>query len=603
MTFDAKSFLSRTTEKSGVYRMFDVNAAILYVGKAKNLKKRLASYFRHTGLNSKTQALVLRIDHIEVTTTHTEIEALLLENNLIKSLQPPYNILLRDDKGYPYLYLSDDTFPRLSFHRGTKQKKGEYFGPYPSSKAVHNTLSLMQKLFPIRQCRNAVYRNRTRPCLQYQIKRCRAPCVGLINAAEYQQDVEHAVMFLQGRSEAVVDDLIHKMQQAAHTLAYEKAALYRDQIAQLRSLQSHQYMETDSQKDVDVLACALRDSVACVQVLSIRGGRHLGGKAHFPKHSQGKTEAEILAAFLSQYYLGKTGNIPHEIILSHDLDDKDLYRDALQSTHGRVVKIQHMVRGHRAQWLKMAIDNTQVSLEQHKPTQYREQLAQLSLSLGLDSLPEYMECFDISHSLGEATIASCVVFNAEGAVNSEYRRFNIHNIKAGDDYAAMKQALTRRYSRLLKENSRLPDILLIDGGKGQVKQAEAVMQELGIEQIQLLGVAKGENRKEGLESLILSELKQAIFLPKDSPALHLIQHIRNEAHRFAIAGHRAKRAKTRKTSVLEEIEGIGSKRRKQLITHFGGLQGVQAAGVEDLLQVAGIHRHLAQKIYAALHSA
>ncbi len=600
--FDAAQFLSTAPSKPGVYCMFEEERSILYVGKAKDLKKRLASYFRsEQQLTPKTRALVTRIRDIEITVTHTETEALILENTLIKTHQPPYNILLRDDKSYPYIYLSADEFPRLSLHRGAKTAKGRYFGPYPSAKAVHTSLNLLQKLFPVRQCRDSFYRNRSRPCLQYQIKRCTAPCVGLISKAAYAEEVQHATLFLQGKSHAVIDALVAKMQAAARALAYEQAAHYRDQINTLQHLQERQYADTDSRQDIDLIACLSRDQVACVQLLSVRDGRHLGSRAYFPKHTQDSSEAEILAAFLAQYYLAKERELPDEIIVNHVLEDTEALLTALKEQHGRSVRLDHRVRGARAHWLEMAAENARASLEQRQPTQYRERLTALSLMLQRDTLPERLECFDISHTQGEATVASCVVFDLEGPCSSHYRRFNIKGVQAGDDYAAMQQALTRRYQKLKENEGIMPDILVIDGGKGQVKQAVEVLEELQINEIQIIGVAKGTTRKPGLETLILPETEEALSLAKDSPALHLIQQIRDEAHRFAITGHRNRRAKARRVSVLEEIEGIGHKRRQQLIAHFGGLQGVQRAGVEDLARVPGINQALAQKIYDAFH--
>ncbi len=601
-TFDSAEFLRTAPQKPGVYRMYDAQRDILYVGKAKDLKKRLASYFRHElQLTAKTRALVSRLAHIEVTVTHTETEALILENSLIKTHLPPYNILLRDDKSYPYIYLSTGDFPRLRLHRGAKTDKGRYFGPYPSAKAVYQSLNLMQKLFPVRQCRDSFYRNRSRPCLQYQIKRCTAPCVGLISKETYAEEVQRASLFLQGKSHAVIEQLVDKMQAAAQALDYEQAARYRDQINALRQLQARQYAATEGHQDIDIIACLCRDNVACVQLLSIRDGRHLGSRAYFPKQIQDNSEAEILLAFLSQYYLDKERELPQEIIVNQLLGDIAALLSALKQQHGRGVRLDHKVRGARARWLEMAEENVKTSLQQRKPTQYRERLTALSLALQRETLPERMECFDISHMQGEATVASCVVFDVEGANSSHYRRFNIKDVQAGDDYAAMKQALTRRYQKMKENEGVMPDVLFVDGGQGQVKQAVDVLEELQIKEIQIIGVAKGTTRKAGLEHLILPDVEEPLYLSKDSPALHLIQQIRDEAHRFAITGHRQRRAKTRRVSVLEDIEGIGSKRRQQLIAHFGGLQGVQGAGVEDLAQVPGISSALAQKIYAALH--
>jgi excinuclease ABC subunit C len=647
--FDHKSFLATVTGMPGVYRMLDENGKIIYVGKAKNLKKRLASYFR-AALAPKTRALVTRIANIEITVTHTETEALLLENNLIKKHQPRYNILLRDDKSYPYIFLSDEDFPRLSAHRGAKRKKGRYFGPYPSFGSIRDTLNLLQKVFPIRQCEDSFYRNRSRPCLQYQIKRCTAPCVDLISKAEYAEDVRHVALFLEGKSNAVIKQLGEKMQTAAAKLAYEKAAHYRDQIARLKRLQERQYMDMDNQRDVDIIACLIADNTACVQVLTVRGGRHLGSKAFFPKQAEGADDGDILAAFLAQYYLGKTRDIPHEIVLNAKPADVAALTEVLSEQRGSKVHFIVNPRGDKKRWIEMAEANATVSIQQRKPARYRERLVALMLALELEEMPQRLECFDISHTLGEKTVASCVVFDTDGPRSSDYRRYNIKEIQAGDDYAAMHQALMRRFRREVeslqgelplaptsgsqaplgnpvldapppeliaapsdatpspqegtKRNEKtdarpLPDILLIDGGRGQVAQAKAVLQEYQINAVFLLGIAKGEGRKAAFDHLVLPD--REIRLAKDSPALHLLQELRDEAHRFAITGHRKARAKARKTSTLEDIAGIGAKRRQALLSHFGGLQGVQRAGVEDLVSVPGISRDLAQKIYDVFH--
>jgi excinuclease ABC subunit C len=604
--FDSKRFLASAPGNPGVYRMLSADGVILYVGKAKNLKKRLSSYFRgESQLTPKTRALVAQIAGIEITVTHTETEALILENNLIKTHQPRYNILLRDDKGYPYIFLSDEEFPRLSSHRGAKRGKGRYFGPYPSLGSVRDSLNLLQKLFPVRQCENSFFRNRSRPCLQYQIKRCSAPCVGLIERAAYLEDAQHTALFLEGKSSAVVDTLAAKMQAAAAALEFEKAARYRDQIALLRKLQERQYVDasTSSASDLDVVAGVVRDGVGCVQVFTIRDGRQLGNRAYFPKHTQEQDMGDILPAFLAQYYLNPSRPLPDEIVLNHEIEDQATLQAAIAQERGRQIKIHGKVRGARARWVEMAEQNAVVALQQHKPTQYRERFAQLALALGLEELPARVECFDISHTQGERAVASCVVFDQDGPRNGDYRRFNIDGITPGDDYAAMHQVLSRRYRPPLPqgEGLNLPDLVLIDGGKGQVAQAREVLQELGAHEVKIVGVAKGPERKPGLETLILAESNAEIHLPEDAPALHLIQEIRDEAHRFAITGHRKRRAQARRASVLEDIAGIGGKRRQLLLTHFGGLQGVMRAGVEDLSKVPGINRQLAQKIYDAFH--
>lgn len=599
VAFNPKTFLATLPNKPGIYCMLDSTDTVLYVGKARHLKKRLASYFTQSTPNPKTRALVAQIAHIEVTVTHTESEALILENTLIKTHQPRYNILLRDDKSYPYIYLSNHIFPRLGLHRGARTASGRYFGPYPHVRAVHETLNLLQKLFPIRQCQENFYRNRSRPCLQYQIKRCTAPCVGLIDEVGYQEQVRHAVLFLEGKSQEVIASLIEKMEAASQALAFEKAAQYRNQIRHLRKIQQHQYVSTDS-GDIDLIVAVTQAELGCVQVLTVRDGRHVGNRAFFPQHSQGSDAPTLLRAFLPQYYLTPNRDIPNEIIINYEIDDLIILAEVISQQRGRKVQLHSRVRGKRARWIEMALENARTSLVQRQPNQYRERLAALSIVLQLEALPQRLECFDISHTQGEAAVASCVVFDSEGSRKCDYRRFNIQNITPGDDYAAMQQALTRRYRQkncLPKELAPLPDLLLIDGGTGQVKIAQSVLAELQLTRIRIIGIAKGPGRKPGLETLILAEEDTPLRLPKDSPALHLLQQIRDEAHRFAITAHRRRRAKARRTSLLEEIDGIGPQRRQRLLNHFGGLQGVSRAGIEDLAAVPGIHRQLAQYIY------
>ncbi|WP_353569921.1 excinuclease ABC subunit UvrC [Candidatus Albibeggiatoa sp. nov. BB20] len=602
MTFDVKTFLANLSTKPGVYQMFDSSNTVLYVGKAKNLKKRVSSYFNaSTSQSLKTKTLVEQIANIEVTVTHTETEALILENNFIKQHQPRYNILLRDDKSYPYIFLSNHPFPRLGYHRGAKKSKGRYFGPYPHVSAVRESLELLNKLFPIRQCKDVEFRHRSRPCLQYQIKRCTAPCVGLIDQQAYQQDVEHAILFLQGKSQQVVAQLAAKMEKAAHNLEFEQAAKYRDQVVALRSIQEQQYMTTDG-GNVDIVACVHEQNIGCVQLLSVRDGRHIGSQAFFPKHAQDSNETRILSAFLPQYYLAKHRDIPDEIIVSHTPDDVDTLIIAVTEQRQKQIKLSINVRTTRAKWLEMALENAKQSLQQRKPSQYRERLANLCHVLRLETMPQRMECFDISHSQGEATTASCVVFDQEGAAHSAYRRFNIEGVPKADDYAAMQQAVSRRFAKL-KQDSILPDILFIDGGKGQVKVAYQVLKHLQLQhKIKLIGVSKGVDRKAGLEKLVFPESNEPLVLPTDSPALHLILHIRDESHRFALVGHQGRRAKIKTHSILEQIEGVGAKRRKALIKHFAGLQGVSRAGVDELAKVQGISRSLAQRIYDFLNS-
>jgi excinuclease ABC subunit C len=600
LAFDAKAFLKTLSSRPGVYRMLNARGEVIYVGKARDLRKRVSSYFSRSVITPKTRALVSQIANIEVTVTHTENEALILENNLIKELKPRYNVLLRDDKSYPYIFLSADEFPRLAYHRGPKRERGRYFGPYPSGVAVRDTLNLLQKLFRVRQCEDSFYSNRSRPCLQYQIKRCTAPCVEYVTAAEYAEDVRHAALFLEGKDSQVIDELVRQMEASSAKLDFERAAHYRDQIASLRRIQERQYV-SGAGGDLDVIVSAYEKGVGCVQVVFIRSGHQLGNKSFFPGHTQDTDAAEILAAFLPQYYLGK--QVPAEILVNQPLEDQQLLEDVLGEQAGRKVVISYNLRGDRARWVQMAVTNVEDSLRRHLASKsgMRQRYEALQDALGLDSTPQRLECFDISHTMGEATVASCVVFNDEGALKSDYRRFNIEGITPGDDYAAMHQALTRRYTRLKEGEGKLPDILFIDGGKGQLAEARQVLEELQVSDVVLVGVAKGPERKAGLETLFLSGHEQPIILPPDSPALHLIQQIRDEAHRFAITGHRQRRAKARSKSPLEGIPGVGPKRRRDLLQQFGGWQEVARAGVDDLLKVKGISRDLAQKIYDALH--
>jgi len=598
--FDAKAFLKTLTSRPGVYRMFNAADEVIYVGKARNLAKRVGSYFVRNLSSPKTRSMVSQIANIDVTVTHTENEALILENNLIKELLPRYNVLLRDDKSYPYIFLSADEFPRLAYHRGPKRAKGKYFGPYPSAGAVRETLNLLQKLFRVRQCEDSFYSNRSRPCLQYQIKRCTAPCVGYVSEQVYDEDVRHAVMFLEGKDTQVIDELVVRMEQASAALEFEQAASFRDQIGSLRRVQEKQYVSGEG-GDLDIIVSDVKNGIGCVQVFFIRGGHHLGNKSFFPKHTQESEPAEVLSAFLPQYYLGKP--VPNEVLVNHALEDKEWLESVLAEQAGRKVSISHKVRGGRARWLEMAETNLKEALLRQLASKsgMQQRYQALQEGLGLDELPQRLECFDISHTMGEATVASCVVFDQDGPRKSDYRRFNIEDITPGDDYAAMFQALTRRYTRLKKGEGKLPDILFIDGGKGQLSQAREVMTELQVTEVILVGVAKGEGRKPGLETLFLSGQNQPIILPADSPALHLIQQIRDEAHRFAITGHRQRRDKARGKSPLEGIAGVGAKRRRDLLNQFGGWQEVARAGVNDIAKVKGISQELAQRIYDAFH--
>ena len=596
--FDGKLFVKDLSNAPGVYRMLASDGTVLYVGKALNLKKRVANYFRDEIQSRRISHMVKQISRMEVTVTRTEAEALILENQLIKSLKPKYNILLRDDKSYPYIVLTDETWPRITFHRGSRTLPGRYFGPYPSVSAVRSTMDLMQKIFKLRTCEDAVFRNRSRPCLQHQIGRCSAPCVGLIGTREYDADIKRSVMFLSGRSKELVDDLTVAMDAASQRLEFEAAVILRDTIAGIRAIQAKQYVEGE-QVDMDVLAAVLEGGTACVLSLSFRNGMSYGTRAYFPKCNGAETPEEVLSAFVSQYYLERTP--PRELILSHAIEDQSLIESVLSELGGRRVEIKDAVRGERARYLAMAMQNAQTALATErfgKQTQHNRLVALQSL-LDMPAPPLRIECFDISHTQGEATVASNVVFNAEGPVPGQYRRFNITDITPGDDYAAMHQVLERRFKRAL-EQGILPDVLLIDGGEGQLTQARDVLDHLGITSVVLVGVSKGVARKAGDETLILPDGRQ-LKPGADSPALQLIQQVRDEAHRFAITGHRGRRQKTRDTSKLEDIEGIGGKRRASLLKHFGGLTGLKGAGVEEIARVDGISRTLAERIYAQLH--
>lgn len=600
-SFDGKAFVRTLSSSPGVYRMLDARGEPLYVGKAGNLKKRVGSYFLKPALQPRIASMIAQIARIEVTLTRTEGEALLLEAQLIKSLKPRYNILLRDDKSYPYIYLSgDEDFPRMAFHRGAKTGKGEYFGPYPSAWAVRESLDLMQKLFRVRQCEDSYFRNRTRPCLQYQIGRCSAPCVGLVGVAEYQQSVRHAAMFLRGKSSDVIEELGSAMERASAALDFEMAARLRDSIATLKRLHAQVHVRGAS-ADLDALACRIESGTACVSVLFFRNGVSLGSRDFFPRLPMDADEAAVLAAFIAQYYLDKP--VPRELLLSHAVDDAGLLAGALGEQAGHGVEIKAQVRGDRAHFVELARKNAQAALAARLASQQtiHERFESLRELLELGDMPQRLECFDISHTMGEATVASCVIYGPEGPIKSAYRRFNITGIEPGDDYAAMRQALERRYKRLQAGEGVLPDILLIDGGKGQVTQALEVLADLGVSGVLVLGIAKGPERRSGHESLIRGDNGKVLWPGPESPALHLLDAIRDEAHRFAITGHRKRREKAREKSRLEEIAGVGAKRRSALLKHFGGMGGVAAAGVDELAQVGGVSRDLAEKIYAAFH--
>lgn len=606
LPFDGKAFVHTLTTSPGVYRHFDAAGELLYVGKAGNLRKRVGSYFLKPRMEPRIAAMVAQIARVEITVTRTEGEALLLESQLIKSLKPRYNILLRDDKSYPYIYLSsDEDYPRLAFHRGAKNLPGRYFGPYPSTYAVRESLSLMQKLFKVRQCEDSYFRNRTRPCLQYQIGRCSAPCVGLISVEEYRNDVRHAEMFLEGRSNAVIDELAEAMEQASNALQFERAAKLRDEVAALRQLQAQHHVQ-GANADMDVIACRIEAGMACVSVLFFRNGISLGTRDFFPRLPLDAEPADVLTQFIAQYYLDRP--VPRELILGEVLVDQHILAEMLGQHAGHVVDLKSSVRGDRAQFLQMAERNAQASLTARLASRQTlgNRFDDLQKVLGLATLPRRIECFDISHTMGELTVASCVVFGPEGPEKSHYRRFNIAGITPGDDYAAMHQALTRRFRRVAEGEGARPDVLLIDGGAGQVTQAMQVLRELGVDGIEVVGVAKGPGRRAGEETLVLARLESGsagreLHPGSSSPALHLVAAVRDEAHRFAISGHRKRREKARERSVLEDVAGIGARRRSALLKAFGGMQGVEAAGVEELMQVKGIDRDLAERIYASLH--
>jgi excinuclease ABC subunit C len=595
--FDGRAFARGLTAAPGVYRMIAADGGVLYIGKAGSLKKRVASYFTKA-LSYRIQNMVAQIARIEVTVTRTEAEALLLENQLIKSLKPRYNVLLRDDKSYPCIHLSADAWPKLSFHRGPRKAPGRYFGPFPGSGAVRETLTLMHKLFGIRSCEDSVFANRSRPCLQYQIGRCLAPCVDYVGREEYAASVRRAVLFLEGRSDELVDEFNAEMERASAELRFEDAARMRDQIASLRSVQARQYVEGE-QVDMDVLACRIEGGHAVVMLLCFRNGMNLGTRAYHPRLNGVDSCEEVLGAFLAQHYLEQRP--PREIVMSHPVPDQDLLAEVFGSQAGRRVELKSSVRGERARYLELADRNAALALEEtlRSRASQRARLAALTELLALEQPPRRMECFDISHTMGEATVASCVVFDAEGPVRGQYRRFNISGIEPGDDYAAMHQALSRRFKRGQAEGV-LPDVLFIDGGKGQLGQALAVLGELGVEGVRVVGVAKGEARKAGEEHLIEADGRE-LRPGGASPALQLVQQIRDEAHRFAITGHRGKRQKQRETSRLEDVPGIGPRRRAALLKHFGGLAGLKAAGEEEIARVDGINAALAERIYAALH--
>jgi excinuclease ABC subunit C len=597
--FDPKAFVASLPLLPGVYRMLDEAGNVLYVGKAGQLKKRVGSYFQKTNISPRIRLMVSHIANIEITLTRTEAEALLLENNLIKSLKPRYNILFRDDKSYPFIVMTGHDYPRLAYYRGATQKQHQYFGPYPNSYAAKETINLLQKVFKLRTCEDSVFKNRARPCLLHQIHRCTAPCVKLISAEEYAADVQNAGLLLNGKYAEVEVSLRSKMELAAEEMRYEQAAALRDQLQALRTVQQKQYMESGKATDADIVAVAELDGELCLTLAVVRGGRHLGDKHFFPQNAVGDSVGEVLEAFIAQHYLNQT--IPSLILTSTSIPTDEL-ESLFTEQAGHKVQIRHSVTGERRQWLDMALSNAALALRQ-QAGQKAGQTLRLDTLRTVLAMPQLkrIECFDISHTMGEATIASCVVYDDLAMRNSEYRRFNITGITGGDDFAAMRQALLRRYQKLQQGQGKRPDLILIDGGIGQLGIGIEVMAELGINDIELIGVAKGVERKPGMEQLFRPLVEKPLQLLPDNPALHLIQQVRDEAHRFAIAGHRAKRGKIRMDSMLEEIAGVGEKRRRNLLARFGGLKGVQQASIEELARVEGISPVLAEKIYHRFH--
>ena len=600
--FEIKTFLATLPNLPGVYRMIGADETVLYVGKARDLKKRVSSYFNKSGLSPRIQLMVAKIARVDISVTRTEAEALLLENNLIKTLSPRYNILFRDDKSYPYLMLSGHAAPRLAYYRGTQDKKSRYFGPYPNAWAVRETVNLVQRVFRLRTCEDSVFANRSRPCLLYQIRRCSGPCVNAISPADYAADVKRAVLFLEGKEDELLQELTARMQAAAEKLEFELAAACRNQIQNIAKVREQQVIEGGSERDADIIAAVSEQGVWCVALAMVRGGRHLGDRHFFPKNTEEVSGPEVLEAFIEQHYQDKP--IPARLILNQALDGNAL-GELLSAQAGRKVRVLHNPQGEGKVWLAMAEKGAQVAIgqQQAQSASQEARLTALREALDMPALAR-IECFDISHTMGEATVASCVVYDQGRMQNSEYRRYNISGITPGDDYAAMREALTRRYRKLQETggegDGKRPDLILIDGGLGQLNIAKEVMAELGTSDIELIGVAKGPERKAGLEELVFTDSRVRQLRP-DDPALHLIQTIRDEAHRFAITGHRARRGKARTQSTLEDVPGIGPARRKTLLERFGGLQGVAGASVETLAQVPGISRELAQRIYDALH--
>jgi excinuclease ABC subunit C len=599
--FDAPELIASLPHLPGVYRMFDAAGGPLYVGKARDLKKRVASYFQKSGHEPRIAAMIGQVARVETTVARSEGEALLLENNLIKSLEPRYNILYRDDKSYPYICLSGDPYPQLRFHRGTLDRRHRYFGPFPGAGAVREGIALLQKVFQLRTCENTVFANRSRPCMLHQIERCTAPCVALISEADYQQDVAAAQLFLQGKTDEVLAQLKRQMDAAAAALEFERAARTRDKIARLQQLQSRQFVESATASDIDVVAAVHEQNVFAVNAVMIRGGRHVGDRTFFPRHAEsGDDASDVVSAFLAQHYVDRP--VPRTIV-APQANDIQALADVLTEQAVHKVEIVTNPGGERRVWVTMATQNATLAIRQklaQKATQ-EDRLAALQEALQLPPSVQRIECFDVSHTMGEAAVASCVIFDKLAMQTSEYRRFNVTPAHAGDDYAAMREALTRRCARIVTGEYPAPDLLVIDGGRGQVNVATDVLAEQGLHQTALIGIAKGPERKPGLEDIVFPGREAVLNLASDHPGLHLLQQIRDEAHRFAIQGHRARRAKARNTSTLQEISGIGAKRRQALLAHFGGLKGMQSASVEDLARVPGISHALAERIYGELH--
>ncbi len=603
MGFDAREFLASLTELPGVYRMLDADGAVLYVGKAKNLKKRVSSYFRENLPSPRIAHMVSQIAAVETTATRTEAEALLLENNLIKSLSPRYNILFRDDKSYPYIVLTRDEFPRLGFFRGNPDRKADYFGPYPSSWAIRDSIHLLQKMFRLRTCEDSVFANRSRPCLLYQIRRCSGPCVGHVSPEDYAADVQLASMFLLGRQQEVTGRLTKAMEAASARLAFEQAAVYRNQIQSLHQVQEKQYVSSSKGEDIDIIVALRETGQLCVNLAMVRGGRHLGDRPQFPANAGDCSPAEAVAAFIRQHYAAHPAPARVVALPLPEREEGSDVGQLLAELAGRAVPVSEARSVLHRAWAEMAVQNARLAIgaRNQASAQQERRLLALQQVLALPDAIRRIECFDISHTQGEAAVASCVVYQGNAMKKADYRRFNIRNIEPGDDYAAMRQVVSRRYERVAGGEGMAPDLILIDGGKGQVACAQAALAELGLGELAMIGVAKGEGRKPGLETLVFPDAREPLQLPAEHPALHLVQEIRDEAHRFAITGHRARRGKARRTSKLEDLPGIGAARRKALVARFGGLAGVLAASPDQLAGVPGISRKQAEEIFAALH--